>query len=179
MEDRAPQTGRGMDRSSRSRNNSRPIPSFVKSKRRTFSPSMSHCYDDGTRTVLMTESLTATPGTPSFSMSTAPRHSWLFVWLNCVLCAGMLASPLTLLLQTHEMRCEDPDPVDTSEEVDAAEVAFVVSSSAKRRWRCHRPGMTPTTLAARGLMSRRVSPQASRQTAGQVSLLGRCGPLHC
>ena len=127
----------------------------------------------------MTESVTATQGIPSFRMPTAPRHSWLFVWLTCVLCAGMLASPLTLLLQTQEMRCEDSDPVDSSEEVDAAEVALVESSGVKRRLRCHRQVLTRSNLVARCVTLCRVHLQARRQTAGQISLQGRCGPLHC
>lgn len=112
-------------------------------------------------------------------MFTVSRTSWWFVWLTCVLSVGQLASPVTLLLQTHEMRCESSDPVDSSEEVNGEEVALIESSGIKRRMRCHRHGMTRIRVVSRCAMVCRVSPQSRWRTSGQVSLQGRCGPLHC
>ena len=112
-------------------------------------------------------------------MSTHQRHSWLFIWLSGVLSAGMLASPVMLSLQPNELRCEDSDPVDASEEIDATEVALVESSCAKRRLRCLRHGISRTNIVTRCVALGQTSPQATRQTTGQVSLQGRCGPLHC
>ena len=114
-----------------------------------------------------------------FVMSTTRRHSWLFVWLSCVLSAGMLASPVILSLQPNETRCEDSDPVDSSDEIDAAESALVESNRVKRRFQCYRQGISRKNTVTRCVAVGRTSPQASRQTTGQVSLQGRCGPLHC
>jgi hypothetical protein len=103
----------------------------------------------------------------------------LFVWLSCVLSAGMLALPVMLAFQPNELRCEDSDPVDASEKVDAAEVSLVDSSRAKRRLRCHRHEWTRTNSVPRCVAMVQTCPPATRQTTGQVSLRGRCGPLHC
>lgn len=107
------------------------------------------------------------------------HHSWLCVWLSCVLSALLPASPFMLTMLPDEARCEESDPADTSEEVADGEVTLSESNSGKRRSRRELSGVRRALLATRGVCSIPSNLCALRPSPGQVSLWGRYGPMHC
>ena len=107
------------------------------------------------------------------------HHSWLCVWLSCVLSALLPASPFMLSMLPDEARCEETDPADTSAEVEVGEVTLSESNSGQRRSRREQSGVRRALLASRGVCAIRPNWCAQRPSAGQTSFWGRCGPLHC
>lgn len=111
--------------------------------------------------------------------SKSHHHSWLCVWLSCVLSVLLPASPFMLSMLPDEARCEESDPADTSEEVEVGEVTLSESNSGQRRSRREQSGVRRALLASRGVCSIHPNRGAQRPSPGQASLWGRCGPLHC
>ena len=107
------------------------------------------------------------------------HHSWLCVWLSCVLSVMLSASPVMLSLLPDDVRCEESDPADASEEIEVAEMTLSESNSAQRRTRREQSGVRRTLLATPNVGLISPSQCVQRPSAGQVSLWGRCGPLHC
>lgn len=107
-------------------------------------------------------------------------HFWLCVWLSCVLSAMLPTAPIMLSLLVEEMRVEETDPADTSEEVADGEVTLSESKTGQRRQRREQVGVR-TMLSANHRLCRghAESENAGRKLAGQGSLWGRCGPMHC
>ncbi len=107
------------------------------------------------------------------------HHSWLCVWLSCVLSVLLPASPFMLSMLPEDVRCEESDPVDSSEEVVVGEVTLSESNSGQRRLRREQSGVRRGLLASHGIGSNQSSRFVPRPSVGQVSLWGRHGPLHC
>lgn len=107
------------------------------------------------------------------------HHSWLCVWLSCVLSALLPASPFMLTMLPDEARCEESDPADASEEVEVGEVTLSESNRGQRRSRREQSGVRRALLSSRGVCSIHPNRGAQRPSPGQASLWGRCGPLHC
>jgi hypothetical protein len=106
-------------------------------------------------------------------------HSWLCVWLSCLLSVMLSASPVMLSLLPEDARCEETEPADASEEIELTEVTLSESSSAQRRTRLEQAGVRQSLLPALRVGENLLSRCVRRPSAGQVSLWGRCGPLHC
>ena len=106
-------------------------------------------------------------------------HSWLCVWLSCLLSVMLSASPVMLALLPDDVRCEESDPADSSEEIELAEVTLSESNSAQRRTRREQTGVRQSLLPTLNVGEIPPSRCVRWPSAGQVSLWGRCGPLHC
>lgn len=106
-------------------------------------------------------------------------HSWLCVWLSCVLSVLLPATPLVLSMLPEDARCEESDPADASEEIEVSEVTLSESNSGQRRSRREQSGVRRALLAPRDVCSIQSNWRAQRPSVGQVSQWGRCGPLHC
>lgn len=105
--------------------------------------------------------------------------SWLCVWLSCVLSVLLPSSPLMLSMLPVDVRCEESDPSDASEEVEVGEVTLSESNSGQRRSRREQSGVRRALLAPRDICSISSNRSVQRPSMGQVSLWGRCGPWHC
>lgn len=106
-------------------------------------------------------------------------HSWLCVWLSCVLSVMLSASPVMLSLLPDDVRCEESDPTDASEEIELAEVTLSESNTTQRRTRREQTGVRQSLLPTLNVGAIPPSRPVQWPSAGQVALWGRCGPLHC
>ena len=107
------------------------------------------------------------------------HHSWICLWLSCVLSVLLPASPLMLSWLPDDARCEESDPIDGSEEVELGEVALSESHSGSRRLRRERSGVRRALLASPNASASLPSLCVQRPMAGEASLWGRCGPQRC
>ena len=101
-------------------------------------------------------------------------HSWLCVWLSCLLSA----SPVMLTLLPDDVRCEETDPADASEEIELAEVTLSKSNTIQRHTRREQSGVRQSLLPTLSVGAIPPSRCIRCPSTGQVSLSGRCGPLH-
>jgi hypothetical protein len=69
------------------------------------------------------------------------RHSWLRVFLSCVLSALLPTSPVMLSLVPDGLRCEESDPTDARKEVEVDEVTLSESNSVQRHVRREQTGV--------------------------------------
>ena len=107
-------------------------------------------------------------------------HSWLCVWLCCVLSAMVPSSPILLAMLAEEMRVAETEPADATEEVAVGEVTLSESNTGHRRQRREQVRFRATLAANHRLCGGRPDAASVATTlAGQGSLRGRCGPLHC
>lgn len=89
-------------------------------------------------------------------------------------------SPVLLSCLPDEVRCEESNPADNSEEVEVGEVMLSESTTGQRRSRREeQSGSRRALLTSRAIITGRSNACAERLSVGQVSRLGRCGPLHC
>lgn len=107
-------------------------------------------------------------------------HSWLCVWLSCVLSAMVVSSPIVVSILADEVCVEESDPADSSEEVEVDEVTLSESNSGQRRQRRDQVGVRAIRSSNPRLRGgRSAADNAGSLLAGQGSLRGRCGPMHC
>lgn len=107
------------------------------------------------------------------------HHSWLRVFLSCLLSALLPTAPVMLSLVPDGLRCEENDPTDSSEEVEVDEVTLSESNSLQRHSRREQTSVRRLLLTLRCAGSHHASRCAHLPTVGQTSLWGRCAPLHC
>lgn len=107
------------------------------------------------------------------------HHSWLSIWLSCVLSALLPVSPLMLSLLPDDVRSEENDPTDANEEFEVVEASLSESNSVQRRSRRKQSGVRRALLPSQNACMSQLTRCTQRPSAGQVSLWGRCGPLHC
>ncbi|MBC7822009.1 MAG: hypothetical protein IAG10_34420 [Planctomycetaceae bacterium] len=106
-------------------------------------------------------------------------HSWRYVWLSCLLAALLPMSSVMFSILPDEVRCEKSEPADASEEIEVGEVTLSESNSGQRRSRREQSGVRRALLVSQSVCSIQPNRCAQRPSAGQASLWGRCGPLHC
>lgn len=104
------------------------------------------------------------------------HHSWLRLWLSCVLSVLLTATPLVVSMLPDDVRCEESD---TSEEGEVGEVTLSASNNGQRRSRREQSGVRRALVISNSDCSIPQSLCAQRPSAGQASLWGRCGRLHC
>ncbi len=107
-------------------------------------------------------------------------HSWLCVWLSFVLSAMVASSPIMLSVMDEDVRVEESDPTDSSEEVEVDEVMLSESNRGQRRQRREQGRVRATRFSNHRLCGGQSTVDGTGWLlAGQGSLRGRCGPLHC
>ena len=80
----------------------------------------------------------------------------------------------------EDMRVEESDPADASEEMEVDEVTLSESNSGQRRQRRELVSVRTILFANHRMCpGRSDSDNARSLLAGQGSLTGRCGPIRC
>ena len=107
-------------------------------------------------------------------------HFWLCTGLSCVLAVTMSLSPMMLAMLVENVRVGESQVPDSSEEVEVCELTLSESKTSQRRQRRKQAEVRTTLSSNHGLrVERLASRKPGSRVAGQGSLRGRCGPLHC
>ena len=107
-------------------------------------------------------------------------HSWLCIWLSCLLSAILPAAPVMLTLLAEDVRVEESAPTDAGEEMEVGEITLSASSTGQRRQRREQVGIRAAlSIKHRLRCGRFATDNTAACLGGQGSLWGRCGPLHC
>lgn len=103
-------------------------------------------------------------------------HSWMCVWLSCVLAAFAPSAPLMASWVQEEVRTESSDPVENDPTEVADDVTLSHSRSELRRAQNLRTHFRNSTLQK---LQERLSQLTVNRLGGQGPHVGRSPPLHC
>ena len=111
------------------------------------------------------------------SEMTLKHHSYcaVFAWLICLL----LVSPVMLWHLPGVECCAENDPAEVRVEIEFSEATLCEASSLQRQARRERVGAALILPDSQGHSSDSRASGFQRQSAGQVSLQGRCLLLRC
>jgi hypothetical protein len=102
-------------------------------------------------------------------------HSWLCVWLSCLLATLLPTAPLMACWVQEEARSEANDPVES----DPSEVVDDVTLSHSRSEFRRTQRLNSSSASLRQFVPRSLCRPVIRATHGQRTLWGRSPPLHC
>ncbi len=103
-------------------------------------------------------------------------HSWMCVWLSCVLAVMLPSAPLMASWVQEEVRSESSEPVENEPTEVADDVTLSHSRSEPRRAQYLRARFRSSTLQK---LQVRLAQLTVNRLGGQGSHAGRSPPLHC